>query len=100
MEVTINDSVALSVELAGVTNDDFFALSNAVSLASAIAGGPTAFAGVGGTLGIIGSTTEVPDPLNPGATLTIPTVPLLIRTLEQITDVEVLSRPNLLSVDN
>lgn len=102
MEVTINDGISLSVELAGLESDDFFALSNAVSLASSIAGGPTAFAGLGGTLGILSGTTEIPAPttVDPDATISIPTVPLLIRTLEQITDVEVLSRPNLLSVDN
>ncbi|MCH8205092.1 MAG: type II secretion system secretin GspD, partial [Candidatus Hydrogenedentes bacterium] len=100
MEVTINDSVSLSVELAGLTSSDFFALSNATSIATALAGGPLAFAGAGGTLGIIGSTVEVPDPLNPGSTLSLPTVPFLIRSLEQITDVEVLSKPNLLVVDN
>ena len=100
MEVTINDSVSLSVELAGLTSSDFFALSNATSIATALAGGPLAFAGAGGTLGIIGSTVDVPDPLNPGSTLSLPTVPFLIRSLETITDVEVLSRPNLLVSDN
>lgn len=100
MEVTINESVSLSVELAGLTSSDFFALSNATTIATALAGGPLALAGAGGTLGIIGSTVELPDPLNPGSTISVPTVPFLIRSLEQITDVEVLSKPNLLVVDN
>ena len=99
MEVTINDGVSLSVDLAGLASDDFFALSNATNIATALTN-PLALAGAGGTLGIIGSTVDVPDPLNPGSTLSLPTVPFLIRSLETITDVEVLSRPNLLVSDN
>ncbi|MDK1020184.1 MAG: type II secretion system secretin GspD [Candidatus Hydrogenedentes bacterium] len=100
MEVTINDSVSLSVDLAGLTSSDFFALSNATTIATALAGGPLSLAGAGGTLGIIGSTIEIPDPLGTGGTISIPTIPFLMRSLEQITDVEVLSRPNLLASDN
>ncbi len=100
MSVIITNDFELSVELAGLTDDDFFALSNATAITAAIAGGPLAFTGAGGTLGIIGSTITVPDPLNPGSTLSIPSVPFLLRSLEQITDIEVLSKPNLLASDN
>jgi len=100
MEVTINDGISLNVELAATENNDFFALSNVLSLATSIAGGPTAFAGLGGTIGILSGTTEIPDPSDPTQTISIPSVPFLMRSLESITDVEVLSRPNLLSVDN
>ena len=100
LDVSIIDDFKLNVELAGLTSDDFFALSNATAITAAIAGGPIAFTGAGGTLGIIGSTIEVPDPLNPGSTISVPSVPFLIHSLEMITDIEVLSKPNLLAVDN
>ncbi len=100
MSVLVTNDFEISVELAGLTDDDFFALSNATSIAAALTGGPLALAGAGGTLGIIGSHVDVPDPLNPGTTISIPTVPFLIRTLEEITEVDVLSKPNLLVSDN
>lgn len=107
MEVTITDTFELRVETAGLTANSLFALNNVVALANAIAGGPLSLAGLGTTIGIVDGTTEIPVPTgvdnqgNPtGIELqTIPNVPLLMQALERLTDVEVLSRPNLLTVD-
>ncbi len=105
MEVSINDKFELGVELLGLTGDDAFGLNNVANLTNAILGGPLALAGPGLSFGILDGTTEVPVPgLNGeagGLTLqTIPNVPLLLRALETVTDVEVLSQPNLLTRDN
>lgn len=109
MEVTVNDAFELSVETAGLTANSAFALNNIANLARGIAGGPLAIGGPGTTFGIIDGTTQIPlpgpaDPDTglPGAVnlVTIPNVPLLMRTLETITNVEVLSQPNLMTLDN
>ncbi|MEK7793297.1 MAG: secretin N-terminal domain-containing protein, partial [Candidatus Hydrogenedentota bacterium] len=109
MEVTINDAFELSVETAGLTANSAFALNNIANLARGIAGGPLAVGGPGTTFGIIDGTTQIPlpGPANPDTGLpgavslvTIPNVPLLMRTLETITNVEVLSQPNIMTLDN
>lgn len=99
MEVTIGDSFEVTVEGAALNEASFFGLSNVVDLANVLTSGPAALAGAGGSLGIIDGTTDV---LLPGATdpVTVQNVPLLMRALETITDVEILSRPNLLMKDN
>lgn len=108
MEVTISDRFELSVESAGLSGSDAFALNNVIDIARAIASGPLTLAGLGTTIGILDGTTEITVPTGfddtgtpTGTTLqTIPNVPLLLRALETLTDVEVLSQPNLLTVDN
>lgn len=100
MQVTVSNDISLSVELAGLTNETAFGLSNAVSIANLLTGGVSSLAGAGGVLGIMDGTIEVPDLLGGGGTFSIPNVPFLLRALETITDTEVLSRPNLLAVDN
>ena len=107
MSVTINDRFELSVEAADLASEDSFSLNNVVGLANAIAGGPLALAGIGATFGIIDGTTQIPVPsgvvdgIPSGITLqTIPNVPFLLRALETVTDVEVLSHPRLQTVDN
>ncbi|MEX2015504.1 MAG: type II secretion system secretin GspD [Candidatus Hydrogenedentales bacterium] len=108
LEVTINDQFQLSVETLGIGGEDIFALNNVVDIANAIASGPLGLAGPGTTVGIIDGTTEIPVPtgVDPDtgtptgiALQSIPNIPLLMRALETITDVEVLSKPNLLTVD-
>lgn len=108
MEVTITDRFELSVEAAGLTANDAFSLNNVINIATGIAGGPLALAGAGVTVGIIDGVTQIPLPTTvdssgnlSGLTLqTIPNVPLLLRALETVTDLEVLSQPNLLTRDN
>lgn len=104
MEVQVNDSASLGVESAILDQDDFFALSNTVSLANMITSGGAGAAtgllslgGPGATLGILDGTTEIEIG---GETVEIPNIPLLIRALETVTDVDVLSRPNMMIVDN
>ena len=97
MEVTLGTAFELNVEAAALSASDHFALSNVANIANAIAGGPAALAGPGGTFGLLDGTTTV----TMGDTTTeIANVPFLIKSLESITDVEILSRPNLLMKDN
>lgn len=98
MEVTINDAIELRVESALLGDDDVFALSNTVTIANILSGGITSLAGPGGSVGIIDGTIDIEGP--EGSMISVPNVPLLLRALETVTDVDVLSRPNLLVVDN
>src|SRR5690606_33650401 len=66
--------------------------------ANAIASGPASLAGPGGVLGIIDGTIDISD--GQGGTITVPNIPLLLRAVEQLTDLEILSKPNLTTVDN
>ena len=102
MEVTINDDFALGVEAAAV-EDNYFALSNTINLVNVLTGGlgsaasALALGGAGGSFGIIDGTIDVETA---EGTITVPNIPLLIRALEVVTDVDVLSNPNLMIVDN
>jgi general secretion pathway protein D len=108
MGVTINENASLGVESAFLNQDDFFALSNTISIANLLTGGTAgaagaaatglvSLAGPGGTIGILDGTTEIEVG---GETVTVPNVPFLMKALETVTDVDVLSRPNLMIVDN
>lgn len=97
MEVTLGTAHQLNVEAAAVDSESFFGLANVANIANAISGGPASLAGPGGTIGIIDGTTDI---MVGGTTQTVQNVPLLIKALETITDVEILSRPNLLMKDN
>ncbi len=98
MEVTINDDWGLSVE-SSLIGDDAFALSNTVNLANLLTGGSiSALGGAGAALGIIDGTTEID--IGEGGSITVPNIPVLVRALETVTDVDVLSNPNLMIVDN
>ncbi|GMV99076.1 MAG: type II secretion system protein GspD [Candidatus Hydrogenedentota bacterium] len=106
LEVGINDRYRLSVEAAELTANDYFALNNIVSLANVLNDGPLAategtdspvFAG-----GIIDGTTEISIPDGAGGFITeeVPNVPFLMTALENLTALDVLSRPSVLIVDN
>ena len=104
MGVTVNDNASLGVESALLNNDDFFALSNTISIANILTGGTSgaaagllSLAGPGASIGILDGTTDIEIG---GETVTVPNVPFLLRALETVTDVDVLSRPNLMIVDN
>jgi len=99
MNVAITDQFGLTVETALLDQDDAFALNNVATLANFLASGPLALGGPGATLGFIDGATTIPDPTT-GGTISVPNVPLLLQTLETITDLEVLSTPNLLTKDN
>lgn len=100
MEVAITDQFGLTVESALLSDDDVFALNNVATLANFLASGPLALAGPGTTLGFLDGTTTLSDPSTIGGTIEVPNVPLLLRAIETITDLEVLSTPNLLTKNN
>lgn len=99
MAVTIQDSFELAVEFAGIANEDYFGFSNAVNLANVLVSGPTAVAGAGGTFGILDGTTTVLSPTT-GEEITVNNVPFLMKALETLSDVDVLSKPNLMTKNN
>lgn len=104
MEVAINDRFRLSVESAGLTANDYFALNNVINLANVLAEGPLAATGTEDilTAGLIDGTTTLTFPDGAGGTITqeVPNVPLLLTALESLTALDVLSRPSLITVDN
>ncbi len=103
MEVVISDNFDLSVELAGIDGEDGFGLNNVVTLATVLTEGPLAAVGSGGALaGIIDGTTDVTIPDGAGGFITqeIPNIPLLLQTLESITELDVLAQPGLTTKDN
>jgi general secretion pathway protein D len=102
MEVGINDNFSLAVESTALTANDYFALNNVVQLSNLLTQGPLAGAGPGTTLGILDGTTTVTigDAEGNVQVTEIPNVPLLLTALESITDLNVLSRPSLTTVDN
>ncbi len=102
MEVTIGDRYEMSVETAGLTANDYFALNNVVSLANVLTGGPLAATGQGLNLGLLDGTTDlnISDGAGGIVTQTIPNVPLLLSMLETLTALDVLSEPHLMTEDN
>ncbi|MCC6797660.1 MAG: type II secretion system secretin GspD [Candidatus Hydrogenedentes bacterium] len=105
MEVGIGDEFRLAVESAGLTDNDYFALNNVVSLANVLTQGPLASLDGGGILnfGIIDGTTniQVPNAEGGGSTVQeVNNVPFLLQALESITALDVLSRPSVITVDN
>ncbi len=104
MEVGIGDQFRLAVESAGLTDNDYFALNNVVSLANVLTQGPLASLDGGDILnfGIIDGTTniQVPDGAGGSTTQEVNNVPFLLQALESITALDVLSRPSVITVDN
>lgn len=126
MDVTMTDSYAVEVDAAGLENEDYFGLTGtqqiskltagltgAASAANGVTGGeetpvsiPTAAALAGSLIGLGtggGLTTGVFDDLEfevDGQEVSVPFVPLLFQAIESITDLEVLSQPSLVTVDN
>ncbi len=104
MEVAIGDQFNLTVESAGLTSNDYFALNNVVSLANVLTQGPLASLEGGGILnaGIIDGTMDiqVPDGAGGSATQTVNNIPFLLQALESLTALDVLSRPSVITVDN
>jgi general secretion pathway protein D len=115
MDVTISDNFSLEVDAAALNGRDGFGetdTSNLVDIAKAtavtattIAGGSRAklanavmTQGVGGglTTGIYSDFITTVD----GKKVRIPFVPLLLQAIEKVTDLEVLSAPSLVTVDN
>lgn len=118
MDVTIADNYTVAVEAAGITGSDGFGVTNtsrlsglAASLtpvadaAGEIVGGPQA-ALLGGVLGLGaggGLTTGIFDDIEVevnGVKVSVPFVPLLFQAIETVSQLEVLSQPSLMTVDN
>lgn len=122
MDVTINDNYTVTVDAAGLTGNDGFGLTNTANLltvATAAAGlttdpggAPTASAGgftqglATGLLGLGtngGLTAGIFDDIEfdvGGQKVKVPFVPLLFQAIETVSDLEVLSQPSLVTVDN
>ncbi|MCC6697636.1 MAG: type II secretion system secretin GspD [Candidatus Hydrogenedentes bacterium] len=105
LEVSIGDRYRLSVESAGLTANDYFALNGVVNLANVLTQGP--LGALENTddilsLGIIDDTTTLTIPDGNGGVVTqeVPNIPLLLTALESLTSLDVLSRPSLTTVDN
>jgi general secretion pathway protein D len=108
MDVAINDGFNLSVNAAGITGNDGFALTDASGLSDIAAAAvnianpaalPTALlgAGTGGfTAGIFDDLTVNVG----GREIELPFVPVLFDALETISDLEVLSQPSVTTIDN
>ncbi len=100
MDVIIDDSESLQVNLAGLDDQDWFGFNNAATLANALVTGPLGLAGAaGGTIGVIDGTTTIPS-LDGTGTQTVPNIPLLLQFIETLTAVDILSQPALTTVDN
>ena len=114
MDVTISNDFGLTVDAASVTGNDGFGLTNTGNIntlnttaatATEIVGGrkmaiASALYGLGTEGGI---TTGIYDDVivnYNGQRVRIPFVPLLLQAIEKISDVEVLSQPSLVTLDN
>ncbi|NJL73390.1 MAG: hypothetical protein HC888_18600, partial [Candidatus Competibacteraceae bacterium] len=110
MDVTIENNFGLTVDLASLGGEDGFAVTNTANILQ-VAGtaqqlaNPGALAlgvlGLGSTGGVTtGIFSDLDVDLGNGQTISVPFVPLLIKATEKLTDVEVLSEPSLVTVDN
>ncbi len=114
MDVTISDSFGLTFDAASITGHDGFAVANtrniaelaqAAQAAQEIVGGPaaalgSAILGLGSDGGITaGMYDDITLNIN-GQDVKIPFVPLLFQAIETISELEVLSQPTLVSIDN
>ncbi len=119
MDVTITDEYQVGVDAAGITGNDGFGLTSTSKLqtiaaaASGIATGGTvdplkggaalagAVLGLGSGGGLsAGIFDDLEIDLPGGGTAKVPFVPVLFQAIETVTDLEVLSLPNVTTVDN
>ena len=120
LDVTISDDFGLTVDSGAITGEDGFAMTSTANIsqiyaslvgaadtANSIVLGPESGLAAGAALLGLGTegglTTGVFDEVSfefNGKKVSIPFVPLLVQAMEKLTDVEVLSQPSLLTVDN
>jgi len=105
LQVEITDNYTLSVETAAFQKDTHgvVGLNNVAKLAEVLTKGPlTALGGSGLNMGYLDGTTQVVIPSADGTLtpVTIPNVPLLLTAIDKMTDLDVLSQPNLTTQDN
>ena len=114
MDVSIQDTFGLAVDTASVTGNDAFAMGNtsnisslfsATSLAAELTSGTAAMGtalrllNLGSTGGITAGVFDTIDATINGAKVKIPFVPFLIKALQTITDVDILSQASLTTQD-
>jgi len=104
LEVTVNDGYEVGVDVSALFEEDVVAGSafgTYASLANALIGGPAALP-AGGVVGFLDHDHSVGTLVNPetGEILEIPYIPAVISAMQTVTDVDVLSRPQLLTADN
>lgn len=115
MDVSVQDTFGLSVDAAGLTGNDGFGLSNTsnlaqifkvTDLATGLADG-TAGVSVASSLLTLGSTGGMAagiydsfDITVDGQQVEVPFIPLLLRALSTLTDIDILSQPSLTTQDN
>jgi len=104
LEVTVNDGYEVGVDVSALFEEDVVAGSafgTYASLANALVGGPAALPS-GGVVGILDHDHSVGTLVNPetGETIEIPYIPAVITAMQTVTDVDVLSAPQLLAADN
>lgn len=120
MDVTVSDDYGVTVDTASISGSDGFGLTSTQNLsqiygalvgvssaANNIVLGPesglaagAAILGLGAEGGLTAGVFEDITFEYNGKKITLPFVPLLFQAIEKLTDVEVLSQPSLLTVDN
>ena len=103
LEVTVNDGYEVGVDMSALFEEDVVAASafgTYASLANALVGGPT-FLPAGGVVGLLDrdNSVIVTNPLT-GESMEVPYIPAVITAMQTVTDVDVLSTPQLLTADN
>ena len=104
LEVTVTDGYEVGVDVSALFEEDVVAgsaFNTYASLANALIGGPAALS-AGGVVGLLDRDNSVGTLVNPetGEILEIPYIPAVITAMQTVTDVDVLSTPQLLTVDN
>jgi len=114
MDVSIQDTFGLTVDAASVTGNDAFALANtsnisqlasATDLANELASGTAALGtalrllNLGSTGGLTAGVFDTIEATVDGQKVKIPFVPFMLKALQQITDVDILSQPSLTTQD-
>jgi len=114
MDVSIQDTFGLAVDVASVTGNDAFALANtsnisqlanATELATELSSGTAALGtalrllNMGSTGGITAGIFDTIEATVNGVKVKIPFVPFLIKALQTVTDVDILSQPSLTTQD-
>ena len=114
MDVTMSNDYGLTVDAASVTGNDAFGMSNTATISELVQTAQTAGEIVGGPRAALanavmglgtegGMTMGVYDDMSftwQGRKIKVPFVPVLFQAMEKITDVEVLSQPSLVTMDN
>ncbi|MCK5862832.1 MAG: type II secretion system secretin GspD [Candidatus Hydrogenedentes bacterium] len=114
MDVTMSNDYGLTVDAASITGYDGFGMTNTATISGLVQTAQTAGEIVGGPRAALanavlglgdegGMTMGVYDAMNftwQGRKIKVPFVPVLFQAMEKISDIEVLSQPSLVTMDN